>query len=73
MMIEEPVAINIPRRVVNDVEQRLPYTRFESVDEYVTFAMEQILRAAEEPDAETESVDSEDIRKQLESLGYLAE
>lgn len=63
------VALPVP--VLERVEDRLPYTEFDSVGEYITFAMEEVLYAVEEADEPVEPVDEEAVRRRLESLGYL--
>lgn len=70
-MLEETYAVELPGPVVADVEKRLAYTEFDSVDEYVTFALEQLLREVEQRADETDPVDAGEVRRQLESLGYL--
>lgn len=52
------------------VERRIAKTNFESVDEYVTFVLEEVV-AGDEGDAAYEDVDDEDVQARLRSLGYL--
>lgn len=63
-------AVDLPERVVERVEARLPYTEFESVEEYVGFALEEVLASVEERE-DPEPVDEREVRDRLESLGYL--
>lgn len=71
-MNDEPTrSVDLPERVVERVEARLPYTEFDSVAAYVTFAMEEVLYAVEEREDDAEPVDEEAVRSRLESLGYL--
>jgi hypothetical protein len=71
--------VQLPDHVGVEIEQRLPETNFDSVEEYVTFALESLLRELDEGDPtvdvpehrESEPEDSEAIRNRLESLGYL--
>lgn len=70
-MLEETQAVELPDHVVADVERRLAYTEFDSVDEYVAFALEQLLREVEQRDGDVRPVDADEVKEQLESLGYL--
>ena len=67
----EPV--ELPRRVVSRVEQRLSRTEFESVSEYVAFAMEEVLYRVEEETDDESAVDEAAVEDRLKSLGYLDE
>lgn len=65
-------AVELPERVAERVEARLQFTEFDSVDEYVTFVVEEVLYAVEEAaDEDLEAVDEAEVRSRLESLGYL--
>jgi Arc/MetJ-type ribon-helix-helix transcriptional regulator len=72
---ETTQSVALPDRIVSRVEDRLPRTEFESVDEYVAFVMEEVLyrveREADDEDAET--VDEDEVKDRLKSLGYLDE
>lgn len=63
--------VELPEHVLDRVASRLAYTEFESVDEYVTFVIEEALARVEAQANEEEAVDEEEIRTRLESLGYL--
>lgn len=75
---EPRVAVDLPEHVVEDIEGRLPETRFDSVDDYAATALALLLakvtRDEGEGDLDPDDVEQEDdpaIRRQLESLGYL--
>lgn len=72
---EETVAIELPGRIITKVGNRLPGTRFDSESEYITFVMEEVLTEveAETGDEEFETVDEDEVKKRLKSLGYLNE
>ena len=63
--------VNIPLEVYHAIEEQLPEFGFESVDEYITFILQELLKddAAEEsalsPDEE------EKVERRLRDLGYL--
>lgn len=78
--------VTVPERVARAIERRMDGARFGSVDEYATVALELLLSelerqpedaegdpqpddSGEEPPPETS--DTEAVREQLESLGYL--
>lgn len=65
--------VDLPGRIVERVEGRLDRTEFESVDEYVTFVMEEVLYRVEEEtdDEDYDGVDEDEVKDRLESLGYL--
>lgn len=75
-----PVAgqqLRLPEQLVSQIKQRLPRTEFESVEAYVTFVMESVLREVDEQDEATheasdhEGETSDAMQERLESLGYL--
>ncbi|MGM0370901.1 MAG: hypothetical protein ACQEQJ_00155 [Halobacteriota archaeon] len=81
---DETRTIEIPERTAQIIAARLSWTEFETVDEYVTFALGQLLREIDRhddpsapagSDGETADVDSrhtdEAVADRLESLGYL--
>jgi len=64
--------IRLPTELVDEFEERSEYTRFESVDAYLTHLFEEILyEMKEQEDLETKSVTDEEIQNRLKSLGYL--
>lgn len=71
-MSEGVQVVELPEQLIRQVEDRLEYTEFESAEEYLAFAVEQLLRGVEERSTDDEPLDSDgEIRDQLESLGYL--
>ncbi|WP_336000339.1 hypothetical protein [Halorientalis halophila] len=65
--------VELPERIVERVEQRLPRTEFDSTGEYVTFVMEEVLYRVEQEteDEDFEEVDEDEVKDRLKSLGYL--
>lgn len=56
---EEGWTVTIPHEVGVDIDRRIQKTRFESVDEYVSFALESLLKNLEdEPDVTAPKGDS---------------
>lgn len=72
---EETQAVELPDRIVSRVESRLPRTEWDTPAEYVTYVMEEVLYRVEEEteDDDFESVDEEEVKDRLKSLGYLNE
>lgn len=72
---EQTQSVNLPTRIVERVENRLPRTEWETPEEYITFVMEEVLYRVEEEteDDDFESVDEEEVKDRLKSLGYLNE
>jgi len=72
----DPVeTVELPERIVERVEARLPRTEFDSPAEYVTYVMEEVLYRVEQEteDDDFEPVDEEEVKDRLKSLGYLDE
>lgn len=66
--------VSLPDRIHSRIDQRVSQTQFESVEEYVVFALEEVLAEVETRDAKAqEEVDDAEVRSRLESLGYLQE
>ncbi|WP_096388820.1 hypothetical protein [Halopenitus persicus] len=77
---DEAWRVTIPDHVGGKIANRLSETDFDSVDEYVTFVLESLLRELAEQDDDVSiavvtdddtSENSEAIQGRLESLGYL--
>lgn len=72
-MNEEYGEIRIPLRIIKEIEGRIGATEFESVEEYVTFVLEEVVRDTDEE--EIEEVFSEEdeakVKERLKALGYL--
>lgn len=64
--------IKIPIDLIKKIEERVKETEFESVDEYVTFVLEEVVK---DDDEEIEEVfseeDEEKVKERLKALGYL--
>jgi hypothetical protein len=75
MSTEESQPVDLPGRIVERVEARLPRTEFDDVTEYVTFVMEEVLYRVEKEteDDDFEAVDEDEVKDRLKSLGYLNE
>lgn len=68
-------AIELPNRIVERVERRLPRTEWDEPQEYIAYVMEEVLYKVEQDtdDDEFEEVNEEEVKDRLKSLGYLDE
>ena len=71
-------AVFLPAELYRRVEERVRISDFESVDEYVAFVLEEVLKVVseEEGEAEEEEVslseeEEEEVKRRLRALGYL--
>lgn len=64
--------IQLPARVVDRIERRLPRTEFEDAGQYVAYVVEEVLAQVEETSGEEPTeADREELETRLKSLGYL--
>lgn len=64
--------VALPESVVARVEGRLAHTEFDTPEEYITYALEELLvQVDDETDDNYESVSEGEIESRLKSLGYL--
>lgn len=64
--------LELPKDVYDRIEARLSHTEFDSVDEYVAYALEEVLAEVDEVDDEV-AVNEDQVQDRLKSLGYLDE
>lgn len=72
---EETRTVELPVRIVDRVEDRLPRTEWDEPEEYITYVMEEVLYRVEKEteDDDFEPVDEAEVKSRLKSLGYLNE
>lgn len=71
-MSVEKKTVSIPAKLHEAIEERIGDTEFNSVEEYVTFVLEEVLKDDdEEEDAPFSAEDEEEVKKRLRALGYL--
>jgi len=75
MSHEQKQSVELPSRIIDRVEDRLPRTEFDSSAEYITYVMEEVLYRVEQEteDDEFKKVNEEEVKDRLKSLGYLDE
>jgi len=68
---EEAVSIKIPKRLYEKVKEEVEKSQgeFKSVEEYIVFVLEELLREEEEQVYSKE--EEEEIKKRLRALGYI--
>ena len=68
----ESRAVTISAALYGRIAQRLSAAGFDTVDEYVTFVLEEVLRDEGEDERPTFSKEEEEeVKKRLRALGYL--
>ena len=72
---EETRTVEMPRQIVDRIEDRLPRTEWDEPEEYITYVMQEVLYRVEKETADDdfEPVDKEEVKSRLKSLGYLNE
>jgi Arc/MetJ-type ribon-helix-helix transcriptional regulator len=69
---EEKRALLLPARLYDQIEERVKGTEFSSVDEYVIFVMEEVLKEeGQEKESALSDEEEEEVKKRLRDLGYL--
>ena len=68
---EEKKAIFLPAELYSKIEERVNATEFRSVEEYVIFVLEEVLKEEGEEEKAFSKEEEEEVKKRLKSLGYL--
>ena len=61
--------IGLPSELYNKIEERIKTTEFQSVEEYVIFVLEEVIK--DEEDAPFDEEDEKEVKARLKALGYL--
>ena len=67
----EKKAVLLPTELYSRVEERVKVTGFGSVDKYVIFVLEEILKEEEEEEGAFSEEEEQEVKKRLRALGYL--
>lgn len=72
-MKEEYGEIRIPKQLIQKLGEHIKRTEFKSVDEYVTFILEEVIKETdeEEPEEVFSKEDEQKVKERLKALGYL--
>ena len=69
---QESKSVLLPAELYGRIEERVKATGFGSVDEYVMFVLEEVLKEEGEEEGRAFSKeDEEEVKKRLKALGYL--
>ena len=70
---EKTKAVLLPAALYDRIAERVKITEFNSVEEYVTFVLEEILRDEDVEEEKTvfSADEEEEVKKRLRALGYL--
>lgn len=71
MSTEESKAVYLSANLYGRIEERLSNAGFGSVDEYVIFVLEEVLKDDEEDTVAFTKEEEEEVKKRLRALGYL--
>ncbi len=64
--------VKIPADIYEKIVERIKETEFESVDEYVTYVLREVLASLEEEEEQVFSEEEEEkVKERLRALGYL--
>jgi Arc/MetJ-type ribon-helix-helix transcriptional regulator len=64
-------AVKIPFELYKKIEERVKVTEFESVEEYVTFVLEEVVKEEEPQEYTLSEKEEEKVKERLRGLGYL--
>jgi Arc/MetJ-type ribon-helix-helix transcriptional regulator len=67
----ERKAVYLPGDLYDRIEERAKSTEFGTVEEYVKFVMEEVLKDDDEEQVAFTKEEEEEVKKRLKALGYL--
>ena len=70
-MSKETKSISVPADIYDRIEERVKATEFGSVEEYVLFILEEVLKDEEEEEQAYTEADEAEVKKRLKALGYM--
>lgn len=72
-MNKEYGEIKVPKEIIRKIEERIKETEFKTVDEYVNFVLEEVVKetSEEEPEEVFSKEDEAKVKERLRALGYL--
>lgn len=70
-MSEEYGTVKIPKDIIEKIKERIQGTEFKSVEEYITFVLQEVIKDDEEPDEVFSEEDEKKVKERLRALGYL--
>lgn len=72
-MNKECEEIKVPKEIIRKIEERIKGTEFRTVDEYINFVLEEVVKETdeEEPEEVFSEEDEQKVKERLRALGYL--
>ena len=70
-MEEEKKAVLLPAELYSQILERVEATGFGSVDEYIIFVLEEVIKESGEEEKAFSKEEEEEVKKRLKALGYL--
>ena len=70
-MKEEQKPVFIPAELYQKVNNRVNSTEFKSVDEYVCFVLEEVVKEEQDNEEVYSEEEEQEVKKRLRSLGYM--
>lgn len=67
--MEELGTVKIPKRLIEKIKEYIKDSEFKSVDDYVSFVIEEVLK--DDDEAEFSEEDEKLVKDRLKDLGYL--
>ncbi len=64
-------AVYIPADLYDRIDERARSTEFGTVEEYVKFVMEEVLKDEDDTEVAFTKEEEEEVKKRLKALGYL--
>lgn len=68
--MEETVNVAISKRLYEEMEKIVEESEFNSVEEYVTFVLQEVMKEDEEVETLSKE-EEEEVKERLRGLGYL--
>ena len=68
---QEGRAVVLPAELYGRIEERVTAGSFGSVDEYVIFVLEEVIKEEGEEERTFSEAEEEEVKKRLKALGYL--
>jgi hypothetical protein len=64
-------AVYLPAELYDRIKERAEVTDFASIEEYVTFVLQKVLKEEEPEEMAMDSEQEKEVKKRLRALGYL--
>ena len=67
----EDKAVYLPAELYDRVKKRSEVTNFGSIEEYITFVLQEVLKEEEPAEIAVDREQEKEVKKRLRALGYL--